>query len=221
VTKEKKQQVAVGVLALAVVSVGAFQFKSLNSAPEAPEAVELSASAEAKSNDKDLLALTQHKNPTVEEKDDELRKQLTKILVANTRPRDPFTPANAEDFIDDAKVITPPSPGNTGSSSPQIPPLNPIPGVLGGSTTVFNPDTGEGISNLANVQPAQPEYRLKGVMLGTKKLAVFEDASGNQRVVPLGGSLDSETKVVAIEDGKVKLESQNQAKILGLEKDAN
>ena len=54
-------------------------------------------------------------------------------------------------------------------------------------------------------QPTEFAYTLKGVLVGKKPMAVFEDDNGNQRLVPLGGSLDGDSKVVGIEKGKVRI----------------
>jgi type II secretory pathway component PulC len=65
-------------------------------------------------------------------------------------------------------------------------------------------------------QPGEFAYQVKGVIVGKKPMAVFEDDNGNQRLVPLGGSLDGDSKVVAIEKGKVRIRHHGKEKTLDL-----
>lgn len=67
---------------------------------------------------------------------------------------------------------------------------------------------------------ATPMYRVKGILLGAKPMAVFEDGSGNQKLVPLGGSVDGDTKVVAIEKGKVRVSHKGKEHTLTIDEEA-
>lgn len=67
---------------------------------------------------------------------------------------------------------------------------------------------------------AKPMYRVKGILLGAKPMAVFEDGSGNQKLVPLGGSVDGDTKVVAIEKGKVRVSHKGKEHTLTIDEEA-
>lgn len=67
---------------------------------------------------------------------------------------------------------------------------------------------------------AKPMYRVKGILLGAKPMAVFEDSSGNQKLVPLGGSVDGDTKVVAIEKGKVRVSQKGKEHTLTIDEEA-
>jgi hypothetical protein len=48
-------------------------------------------------------------------------------------------------------------------------------------------------------------------------MAVFKDSQGNQRIVPLGGYVDADTKVVGIERGKVRVKTRDGEQTLTLE----
>ena len=117
--------------------------------------------------------------------------------------RDPFSiPA---DFSE--KPVEPPKPVAQPVQSAPVQSL----GSNGGSAP-FNPDIsgtlppmgGGGIGGSPTMPVVtKPMYTVKGIMLGSKPLAVFEDGDGNQKLVPVGGSIDGDTQVVAIEKGKV------------------
>lgn len=53
-------------------------------------------------------------------------------------------------------------------------------------------------------------------MTGSKPIAVFSDSNGNQRLVPVGGSLDGDSKVVAVEKGSVTIEHRGKKQRLSL-----
>jgi hypothetical protein len=59
-------------------------------------------------------------------------------------------------------------------------------------------------------------FQVKGVIVGQKPMAVIEDDNGSQRLVPLGGSVDSDSTVVGIEKGKVKIRHKGKNKTLNL-----
>ena len=65
--------------------------------------------------------------------------------------------------------------------------------------------------------PNQFSYTVSGVITGgNKPAAVFTDSSGNQRLVPVGGSLDGDSKVVAIDRGNVTIEHRGKKQRLSL-----
>ncbi len=66
------------------------------------------------------------------------------------------------------------------------------------------------------VTPTGPDpsafgYTVSGTMTGgDKPVAVFTDSNGNQRLVPVGGSLDGDSKVISIEKGSVVIEHRGK-----------
>jgi hypothetical protein len=148
-------------------------------------------------------------------------------------PRDPFTP----------QVVEPdPVSSNSGATptlgTPNPPQAQPAPKVVRSNDFRPSPMTGSvpveplppgtvpslgaapGPINLSKAAPLrQPDefgYSVKGVIVGQKPLAVFEDAQGNQLLVPLGGSVGSDSKLLGIERGKVKIRHRGKDKTLAL-----
>jgi hypothetical protein len=78
-------------------------------------------------------------------------------------------------------------PGTLPSGSPEEP------GKLTGSVN--------GVGNGGAV--ATFAYALEGIILGPHTAAVFVDSAGNERLVPLGGALDGDTRLVKVEGGRV------------------
>src|SRR5207237_5169748 len=99
---------------------------------------------------------------------------------------------------------------------------------LGGTIPPFDPTnsgapaggTGSPAVGLSNApvlrQPDEFGYKVKGVILGDKPMAVFEDDNGNQRLVPLGGSVDGDSRVIGIEKGKVRVKHRGKPQSLRL-----
>lgn len=48
-------------------------------------------------------------------------------------------------------------------------------------------------------------YQLKGTLMGDRPMAVFADSQGNERIVPVGSSLDGDSQVVSVAAGAVKV----------------
>ena len=197
--REKKQMVVMGVLALMIVCVGAFQMMG-GSPPPAPAAKKEKPVAE--------------KTSTSE----------TKPKVANpdqARPlpkRDPFAPsefalsANEDPLV--AKQTAQESgpkttPGaSTGSGNP-----GPLPNMSGTDW----PEGGK-IDGGGNVPllppPPKFSYALIGLVAGTYPAAVFTDASGNQKLVEVGDSIDASSTLVAVTGNKVKVKFHDQTLVL-------
>ncbi|MCH7945757.1 MAG: hypothetical protein IIC73_07065 [Armatimonadetes bacterium] len=58
---------------------------------------------------------------------------------------------------------------------------------------------------------------LRGVILGPKPLAVFEQPDGRQTLVAVGGKLGNGAVVVAIGDGKVTLKQNGKIRTMEFE----
>jgi len=144
-------------------------------------------------------------------------------MVSKPYPaRDPFAPQYKGGTADPNSAATPVT------AAPTQPVRQPVassgfhrPPALEGGTKPWEPPMGGGLGNPAGStpvgggiglskgaplrQPSEFAYTLKGVIVGNKPMAVFEDDNGNQRLVPLGGSVDGDSKVVGIEKGKVRI----------------
>jgi hypothetical protein len=197
---DKKKLAVVGVLAFIVIGVGAFQFMGSGSTPtkKAPPAAKK----------QDLAANTADQN------------KIKNPEFANPLPeRDPFK--STED------AATPPQ-----QPKAPTPPSRPAPPRMSGS--LDGPGgtlpTAGGIGTIAPLQITPPapvfNYRLSGLILGRHPAAVFTDTadkSGSQRLVPIGGSLDGDTQLVAVSKGRavVSFKGKHLRLTLGGTPDAN
>lgn len=185
-----------GALGFIIVGVGAFQFMGGSSTP-VKKKPPVAAPAAA-----DATADNQVKNPA---------------FAMALPPRDPFKP-----------------PADSGEATPQAKPTLPTPQAekprprsLGGrlSTEVL-PSPG-GSTSIAPLNPGVEAprfgYRLSGLISGRHPAAVFTDSSGAQRLVPLSGSLDGDTQLVAVEKGRavVSFRGKHLKLSLGGTPDAN
>jgi hypothetical protein len=48
-------------------------------------------------------------------------------------------------------------------------------------------------------------YKVVGVIGGSRPAALFEDSAGNQKVVPEGTRIDSDSRVMSVGDGTVSI----------------
>lgn len=177
---EKTKTMAVAALGVVLLGIGAFQF--IGGGSKAP--------AKAPTKPKDNLTAAAAPAPVIVNPD-----------YANPlAPRDPFTPPAA----DAPQNYTPPKPpvvpkasqmtsGLKGTIPPLLPPIGGAPHGLGG---------GIGSIGTTPIKPPDPvfSYALHGVIQGTRPAALFADAAGDQRLIPLGGSLDGDTKLTAVGD---------------------
>lgn len=206
---EKKKLLVLAALAVAIVAVGAFQFSGGPDAPP-PAAKETKAEEtkadgtepdEGKTEDRkpqgDLIVANGPVNP----------------LFANPLPaRDPFQVGVLPGQVDPnaaARLATPPPAPKPAVSARNVraprgdfggPPSGFDPFPLSGTLPGADPGTQPGP---IQVQPEPFGYELSGIVLGDTPAAVFTDASGSQRLVTAGSSLDGDAKVVGISRGKV------------------
>lgn len=213
-TKDKKQIIVIGSLGAVLVAVGAFQFLS------GPK-VEIEVDAEANS----AAAAEQQAR-------DVLDGALARLVPGELSPRDPFQPVGWQAPPQPAGATETPTPTMTsgggsrpsgGGSSGFIPPMNPLPGGFPGfGGSLPDPSSGIGLLPQAGAPPVPGSgYSVKGVVVGDKPMAVFEDSAGNQRLVPLGGSIDGDTQVTGIERGKVTVKHRGKEKTMTIEEGSN
>ncbi|MBS1723771.1 MAG: hypothetical protein JSS66_12555 [Armatimonadetes bacterium] len=148
------------------------------------------------------------------------QRQVLLQMVKNPLPRrDPF-----ESQDNRAPDTTPAQPVQTAPQQPVKPvhrptaerfaysaPVSPLAGTLPNGGT----SPGMDVSHAPPLrQPSEFAYKVTGVIVGHKPMAVFEDDSGNQRLVPVGGSIDGDSKVVGVERGKVRIVHRGKEKTL-------
>jgi hypothetical protein len=186
---DKKKLIILGVLAVVILAVGAFQF--VGGGAEPPKAKETPKAEEAKPE--------KTAEPTV-----------PNLQFANPLPpRDPFDPTGAvaslktpEPKEPEAKP-TPPQPKPLAGKLEPLPPV--MPSGLNGSIQL-SPDK--------PAEPPAPKFVVTGVFLGEKSSAVIQDEQGNQKLVGLGEALDGDTRVVAVDRNRVVLRQRGKTVVL-------
>jgi hypothetical protein len=176
---DKKKLIVVVALAVVILAVGVFQFTSGGSQP---------APITSKKDEKKVVP---------EEQPEPLKNPM---FAADLRPRDPFK--------EPASIAA----AQTKPNVPQAPvgkinPPSQMPDVTFDKTGSFGQAGPLGPVGPVVVEPPVPQfgYRLSGVMLGAKPMAVFTDLQGNQRLILLGGALDPESKVLSITKDAVEV----------------
>ena len=212
---DKKKLVVIGALVAVLLGVGAFTFLGGESAP-APVATETSKPTAEPSETK-ITQVDENGAPVVAE---EATPPKNPLYAMELPQRDPFqaSMSSADPYQQPARKPLPPVSRPTGRRSSggrsggdyTIPPYQPLSGSLpaaGGSVTLTQ--TGP--------DPSEFGYSVSGTMTGGKRpVAVFTDSNGNQRMVPVGGSLDGDSRVVAVEKGSVTIEHRGKKQRLSL-----
>ncbi len=211
--KDKKKLVIVGVLGVLVLGIGAFQFMGSSPAPAKSGATKPTAMTDAQ--------------PEVKPSDG--KNDLSKMVASTLPQKDPFQPGTLPDDPSKAQPEKPVEPPKapvvrnplmrgtrrTGSDF-SVPPVSPMTGQLPDPTGQGGPTgpigaNGVGVQKGAPLrQPGEFAYSVNGVVLGSRPAAVFQDDNGNQRLVPVGGSVDGDSRVVSIERGKVTVQHKGK-----------
>jgi hypothetical protein len=211
---DKKKFVVLGILVVVMLAVGAFTFMGGGSGTPTVAANAASGGTDpVKVNADGSTGDTTTGSPVAGSSEEELPKNP--LYAADLPQRDPFISSvpgatvNRGGSLPPSVPISRPVRRSNGSGSGYVP-FQPLGGSLpaaGGSVTIS--------SN--GVDPNRFGYTVSGVITGGgKPAAVFTDASGNQRLVPVGGSLDGDSKVVSIDKGNVIIEHRGKTQRLSL-----
>jgi hypothetical protein len=204
VTTDKRKLAVVAALALAVLGIGAFQFTAMSKSDKPAHAASKASKAGAASHGD---AAVEASNPASEDK------QIVMALPS----RDPFAPGQLEavETAQPPQKSPPPdqprpSQGRTATNFPPFPvgDLGQLPSAGGLVPTGPKVD----------VKPVEPPfgYSLSGVIDGVRPAAVFTDSSGSQRLVQVGGSLDGDSQVIRVENGKVTVRHRGKTMTLNV-----
>ncbi len=204
--KQKQKMAIVVALGAVVVGVGAFQFLNMSSAP-APKSEK-----------------HQVKKPDAEEAAHDSEQQALRNLVTGLLPqRDPF-----EESPLPKNEARPPSTSPNGEKAPEprpiiatrgihraerlnrISPMDPLIGKLPGTRDGVAPDKVAIQSGKPLRNPGEFGFAVVGVIVGRRPAAVFQDDSGNQRMVPLGAAVDGDSRVLDIQHGKVTVQHRGK-----------
>jgi hypothetical protein len=191
-TKQKKQMIVVGVLLLAVLAVGAFQFMGPKPKPAAAD------DADVDKKDQTLVAVT-----TI----DPVASAIDLLLNQPGSPRDPFVPQavliDPEPVRQPHEVIVRPPDEITSGTEPWNPrvPDGSITGQIG-----------------TEVIPDSAPFTLRGVMIGRKNLAVIELAGGRQILLAEGEKFGpgSNSIVLAVSENEVVIKVNGKVQTLPL-----
>lgn len=218
---DKKKTLVIGGLALVLVAVGAFQFmpkgKNANTAPSNEvAAAQYQDGADGPSTTASAEGAGQEGGQEGQAADPQ--KEILLAMVKDPLPRrDPFRAQGVP--VQQPAVQQPVTPAQPVNS--QRPSGGYRPPRMQGDVAPINPLPSGGLDGAANLtaaaplrQPGEFAYKVKGVIVGNKPMAVFEDDGGNQRLVPLGGSIDGDSQVVGIERGRVKVRHRGKDKTL-------
>lgn len=218
---EKKKLVILGVLAVVVVGIGAFSFMGGSKpAPAATESTTASTEPEPEATAEGDPSQTSEALPGDPaqdldgdgQPDSPHPTQFAGLQNVNDlAPRDPFEPPAGA-------VVKKATPAPQPAPAPRVAVSQPHGGIDKGNRPWGPPI--DGGSELAPPVSIAPTYRVKGILLGKRPVAVFEDSTGNQRLVPLGGSLDGDTQVTDISKGRVTIRHKGKETTLTIEEEA-
>ena len=199
--REKKQMIVLGVLALMIVCVGAFQMMGSGTAAAPVPA----PAPETKKETKDL-----EETSTTSE---------TKPKIANPEQayplpkRDPFAPSAFAIFAnEDPDAVPKPSNSSGGTKG-----MKNVPTTLQGTKEdIVWTSGGDSEGGVPPVIPPAPKfnYTLVGFVQGKYPAAVFSDRSGNQKLVEAGDAIDGSATLVAVYGNKVKVKFHDQTRVL-------
>ena len=179
---EKTKTMAVAALGVVLLGVGAFRFMGKHGGPVKPAAATTKPSAASKT------ASNPANPPAI----------LNPAYAAPLPARDPFSAPADETTVPSGPVVLQPK-----TKAPTLPLPNGRPGGLGGTfPPVLPPLNGKGNMGLATVKAPPPvfQYQLHGVIEGAHPAALFADQSGDQRLIPLGKSLDGDSRLLDVGD---------------------
>ncbi|MEZ5163070.1 MAG: hypothetical protein R2688_04840 [Fimbriimonadaceae bacterium] len=215
--EDKKKAVVLGVLVVVMLGVGAFTFMGK------PKPAPVSSTDTATEITDEGTELAEGEGAEGEISDPVTA--LNEIGLSPYSARDPFeTPAGAKVDTKPPVQNTPPPTKVASNTPPPMSggnkPFNPLEGWDGPLPTGTTPAGGGTIPGSGAAVELKPKYRVMGVIVGAKSMAVFEDSDGNQKLVPVGGAVDGDTKVTAIERGKVTVSHRGKQQTLVIQEEA-
>ncbi len=225
---DKKKMLVLGVLALLLVAVGAFSFLSGGSTGASAELTTTktddakTVTGEAEGTEGTDGTKVEGEGAVAEGLNPDGTPKEGLLAMVPLAPRDPFiVPAELDDRPKQEEPAKAPVPQTSNAPKPLSNNSN------YGNEPFSPPNMGESLppmggGGIGSGTPVAvvPQYAVKGIILGSKPLAVFQDGSGNQKLVSLGGSIDGDTKVVAIEKGKVTVSYKGKRQTLVIDEEA-
>jgi hypothetical protein len=238
-TADKKKLLILGILAVVILSVGAFSLSggskpaaapaaphkhhsfsasaSPDATPGSPSATSPNGLATAAAGEKPFGSASSSAVPgSPATAANGSKPAIAPVAEQDFPERDPF---DGRKFIPDDKKQTPaaaPAPVAAPAAKIASRPIPPMP-VGFDKSGLPSADGGKVALPALNAAPKNDfAYSVVGVITGERPAAVFVDPSGVQRLVNLGGSLDGETKVVAITRGTVTVAIHGKKRTLSV-----
>lgn len=192
---ERKKVIILACLGFCVVTIGAMQLVGHKRPPALPD------------KPKELVAAVDTKGATTVA-------GIKNPEVADSLPdRDPFLPPADADPKPATPVATPriadvpaPFPHRSHSNANRAFDPLPLPGALPSAKGL----AGQPAGTLTPVQ----NYRCVAVIQGSKPIAVFEDSTGNQKLVRVGAPVDGDTKLTEVHGNSVSIEVRGEKRRL-------
>jgi hypothetical protein len=200
--REKKQMLVLGLLALMIVSVGAFQFMG-GSPPPPPAAAKDEKAAEEEAKAKAKEAENEIKNPDFATP--LARRDPFRLAPFAQKPEDPISKP-----VDQQKLS--PLPQSVKRSTRDK-------AMRGGLKFPSMPDWNSPSASKGEVgimPPPEPKfgYSLIGIIAGANPGAVFTDAAGNQKLVEVGQGIDGDAQLISVSRDKVRVKFHAKTLVL-------
>lgn len=230
---DQKKTTILVVLVVVVLAIGAFQFMPKGDAAAAAAALDAKNKAAAAVNaaegdgvegengdgSETSVAVNDQGEPVDENGNIIVKTNAAGQAIPPMPARDPFQVPG--DIV--AANVNPnpvqPAPNTTTQPAPRTPKGNqPVNPEIFGTFPLMNGGSPSG--PISPAVPSGPNVRLMGVLVGDHPMAVFEDDKGNQKLVPLGGSVDGDTKVTSIKRGQVTISHNGKDKTLVIQEEA-
>lgn len=212
---DKKKIAILGSLFLVMIAVGAFQFAKGGGSDVPAEAVAKSTEA---STDADSATAAKSEGSEAESTEEGVTSEAVDpalIAAARLNPRDPFdgaawdanrAPAQPNPVAPPQPRVTPPMRPNTMGGSG----FKPIPIGEGALPTPEGSSTPIPGGKLPSIEDFP--YTVAGTMVGDRPCVLLTDATGKQKLVGVGSSIDGDSQVMSISNGVVTVKHRGKTK---------
>lgn len=210
---EKKKIAILGGLFVVMIGIGAFQFAK-SGGSDAPAEQNIISSKPERTDETKTEKIPE--GTTVEDVDVDVEADVDPALIAAARlnPRDPF---DGSSWDMNLRAATPQPSVPVEKPRPTPPPIKniggsgfkPMPigdGVLpniGGSAEISG-------GKLPSIEDFP--YTVAGTVVGDRSFVLLKDASGKQKLVSVGSSIDGDSRVISISKGLVTVNHRGKTK---------
>jgi hypothetical protein len=195
--REKKQLVIVGLLAVMVLSVGAFQF--MGGSPTPPPAADKSSASDKAAEDAKKAEAEAVKNPD---------------FADSLAKRDPFQKASFAIVVKEQEKLPVEEPKPSLPKPPRKD--NSQKTSFGGDPDWSRRTLPSGDDKVGPLVVPEPQfgYSLIGIIAGEHPGAVFADSAGNQKLVEAGQGIDGDAVLLSVSRDKVRVKFHAKTLVL-------